>query len=1029
MKFNAIILLLMVLSFSQAAAAQTLHVAPSGTPAGTGEPGKPISLQGALDRAQKDPGITHILLAAGDYTGNFILKPLDQPRHDRPSRLTIQPTPGAKVVLRNSVQITEAQLVPGWMNLYRCNVLPPGEPAMWEHDSRVRYRACATKDSVGVYPGSCFVDETEKALYLSTSDGKSPSGHTVWLSLSPTHSRGLAVYRPDVVLEGLGFADYASRDNMAIQIFSSKVTVKECNFENCEKAVSAWTGTQDIVIDGCRGQDIAQPIYSLGKDIVVRNCVFVKAHDRFLLEVYPQDDCAYQVYAPGAGGTFEGNFCKGYFNGILIKAGISPYIIRHNTIIDSHSGILWSATRPDSDVSYNIISGARAFIHAQDFPERFKLDHNLFWNPKEYGEFEASMQVIRGAGLGKFNVLADPRFMDEASGDYRLRPDSPALGLGSRALKPGEQGRPAGAFGVAALDSADQARPTLSLAFEADSVPFGPSGQYTFEKDPWIGGGTTHISQLSQGEIPMRLVGQGMIKFRLRAFDAAGTIKKMRFIVGTGETVEAPFRDSHLLALPDREGEYAVTCEVENDRGIVSAPARATVRVDRTAPRLMGQPQVMCNDQGVIINLGTSEACFATVFFGESPEALAGQMKSALMIQRFWDANDGGEWVETWSTPRNEHAIAILAPQVKSGAMLYYKIALTDQAGLTSQSPVFNCKVIGQPREIVVSTDGNDHIDSKCFKTLQYAVDRALPGDRIVIEPGVYTQYTCMTHGGTGDDHRVVIEARIPGTVTLDGAKRHTALIHLESAPWVTVRGLRILDFKKAGIYSYRSPETQIDGCVFFNGLGWATGYHTFMFNSPGAVVTRCLTVGSEVGFYFLASPGVTVKNNIASQHMFAAAVYAFSARGTTQMNNSFAFGASNDVYSIEMQHPDELKTFVSDYNNLGTLVGAYGDNYKLEKSDPDLWRRIKAEAFSAKYPIQFFLASKAVVSLNGKRYLTLKDWTQATGQDKHSLFADPGYVNPCANIDRWDWSVKPGSPNLIGGLNMGPIGVVFDQK
>ena len=53
----------------------------------------------------------------------------------------------------------------------------------------------------------------------------------------------------------------------------------------------------------------------------------------------------------------------------------------------------------------------------------------------------------------------------------------------------------------------------------------------------------------------------------------------------------------------------------------------------------------------------------------------------------------------------------------------------------------------------------------------------------------------------------------------------------------------------------------------------------------------------------------------------------------------------------------------------------------------------------------------------------TVRDWRQASGQDQHSIFADPKYVKPHDATDRWDWSVRADSPNMgaaEGGATIG---------
>ena len=81
--------------------------------------------------------------------------------------------------------------------------------------------------------------------------------------------------------------------------------------------------------------------------------------------------------------------------------------------------------------------GTKLFNHVRLPVEHFESDFNLVYHPggpiltdvkgvapdKEWEEW-------RKLGLDTHSVIADPKFVDVAGGDFRLRPDSPALGLG-----------------------------------------------------------------------------------------------------------------------------------------------------------------------------------------------------------------------------------------------------------------------------------------------------------------------------------------------------------------------------------------------------------------------------------------------------------------------------------------------------------------------------------------------------------------------------------------------------------------------
>ena len=141
-------------------------------------------------------------------------------------------------------------------------------------------------------------------------------------------------------------------------------------------------------------------------------------------------------------------------------------------------------------------------------------------------------------------------------------------------------------------------------------------------------------------------------------------------------------------------------------------------------------------------------------------------------------------------------------------------------------------------------------------------------------------------------------------------------------------------------------------------------------------------------------------------KNMYGAAHFVFSAAGSVSRNNSFAF-SGNDQYVIQTQTDDDLKTFDSDYNNLGTM---------LRKPDTEEDKIVpKLQLLK--------VGSKAVIRWNGKRFNSLKAWREATGQDKHSIFKHPLYVDP----EDWDFRLQPDSPNIGAGekgVIIGALGV-----
>jgi hypothetical protein len=97
--------------------------------------------------------------------------------------------------------------------------------------------------------------------------------------------------------------------------------------------------------------------------------------------------------------------------------------------------------------------------------ERVTMRNNVYWNTAGNAvDFQGQTLAERqDRGLDAGSVIADPKFMDAASLDFRLQPDSPALKLGFRPIDFAK----AGLYG-------DDAWTALPKAFEYPPVEFAP---------------------------------------------------------------------------------------------------------------------------------------------------------------------------------------------------------------------------------------------------------------------------------------------------------------------------------------------------------------------------------------------------------------------------------------------------------------------------------------------------------------------------------------------------------------------------
>jgi hypothetical protein len=136
--------------------------------------------------------------------------------------------------------------------------------------------------------------------------------------------------------------------------------------------------------------------------------------------------------------------------GLIYCLGVSPgSVIRNNVFALSATHALWpySEKRPSS-LRRNIVyltQGQLLIPHGErSLNERLAAgeppgdwDENLYWHtagPDALRFYRRRFVQWQALGLDAHSRIADPLFVDPAAGDFRLRPDSPALALGFQPL-------------------------------------------------------------------------------------------------------------------------------------------------------------------------------------------------------------------------------------------------------------------------------------------------------------------------------------------------------------------------------------------------------------------------------------------------------------------------------------------------------------------------------------------------------------------------------------------------------------------
>jgi hypothetical protein len=328
----------------------------------------------------------------------------------------------------------------------------------------------------------------------------------------------------------------------------------------------------------------------------------------------------------------------------------------------------------------------------------------------------------------------------------------------------------------------------------------------------------------------------------------------------------------------------------------------------------------------------------------------------------------------------------------------------------------------GAVREWHVSEKGRDGSDGSAdqpVRTIQFAVDRARPGDTIVVHAGVYSDAVRIVRGGT-KERPIVLRAAEKWQAVLDSNRGVSTMIYLEQAPWVEIHGFEIRWYGNIAVQVEKSPHVTVADCRIWNAHwqgAWPTGYAVRAAQSPGFTGRGNVLFRQEHAFWFYHSPGVSLTHNTCVANLYSAAAFLYSCENSVCRNNSFTF-QGNDVIVIEEEPggKSKLQSFDCDYNNYGTALRDQPAGTKFDSVMPR-----DTDSFLFGY-------SKAIVNYSeykgkGTRFVSLDEWREFSGLDRHTIFADPLYQNVAAR----DFRLDPGSPNRGAGVDGATLGALSE--
>jgi hypothetical protein len=321
------------------------------------------------------------------------------------------------------------------------------------------------------------------------------------------------------------------------------------------------------------------------------------------------------------------------------------------------------------------------------------------------------------------------------------------------------------------------------------------------------------------------------------------------------------------------------------------------------------------------------------------------------------------------------------------------------------------------PRVLHVAMNGCDGAEGGSvdhpLATIGAALQRARPGDTVRVAPGFYVAQPLIIRRSGAARLPITIEAAAPNTVTLDGLHRVDSIFTVEQASHLVIRNLNIRWFNRSGIVIRNGSAITVTGCRIQRD-SWAAGFvdgaAVHVERSPDCVFTHNIMCRTGTGLFLNHSPGAVVEHNSASALDYGGLWLIQSCRNTRVRNNAFCF-AGNDSLLVEESSVEAFRSLEMDYNNWAAAA--------LRAAQP------------LALPLPYLAAGKAVITVRvdgypsdvplqaESRLLTLTDWQRYSGQDAHSIFADPRWIDPRAGV----WELHADSPNLGAGKDGATIG------
>lgn len=322
-----------------------------------------------------------------------------------------------------------------------------------------------------------------------------------------------------------------------------------------------------------------------------------------------------------------------------------------------------------------------------------------------------------------------------------------------------------------------------------------------------------------------------------------------------------------------------------------------------------------------------------------------------------------------------------------------------------------------------VSKTGNDASSgtlSAPFRTISFAYSKLVPGDTLIVRPGVYSEYKPnygihLDRSGTSDAP-ILLKSETPGGAIIDLLNKSDSNHGLYiTGSYISIEGFKIRNAYLGGATIYGSHIQLLGNEIYNNGN---VGDPASAYGQDGIFSDQNTTGNLYSGNYIHHNGRISINTNL--DH----GLY-LCGNNETIVNNIITYNASMGIQIAGYDTVKNLKI----YNNVVAFNGRTGGTLWKTVSGVEIKNNIFYK--NARYGFDAYYSSGPGVvfsdnifygNANASPLISIYPAGSITITETNSIVADPQFVNDTA-----DYHLKAGSPGINAGVNLSAAGVMKD--